>query len=104
MQRENQTTEFKESWRDDYLKWLFSTLVTTDKTTTAQKTTQKTAQKTRDKILQLLREKPEIATVEVVEITGLTLAGVNWNIRKLKGDGKLRRVGARRGGHWEVIE
>ena len=57
-----------------------------------------------DAALSMLRENPEVTTVEVVEITGLTLAGVNWNIRKLKEHGKLRRVGARRGGHWEVIE
>jgi ATP-dependent DNA helicase RecG len=35
--------------------------------------------------------------------TGLSLEGVKKNIRLLRKQGLLRRVGPSKGGHWEVI-
>jgi ATP-dependent DNA helicase RecG len=33
---------------------------------------------------------------------GLTRRGVEWNLRKLKEDGIIRRIGSDRGGYWEI--
>jgi ATP-dependent DNA helicase RecG len=41
---------------------------------------------------------------EMAEQTGLSIKGVEWNIRKLKEEGILRRVGPAKGGYWEIIE
>ena len=34
----------------------------------------------------------------------LTIDGIDWNVRKLKKAGKLKRIGPDKGGHWEVVE
>ena len=63
-----------------------------------------TTQKTTQKILELMRHTPTISTGEIAEVCGLTRDGVNYNIRKLKTKGIIRREGGRKGGHWEVVE
>ena len=45
---------------------------------------------------------PDVTTAELANATGLSIAAVNWNIRKLKDAGRLRRIGPDRGGHWEI--
>ena len=37
-------------------------------------------------------------------VTGLTRRGVEWNLRKIKSEGIIKRVGPAKGGHWEVID
>lgn len=70
------------------------------------KTTLKTEvkQKTTQKILHLMEENPSISIEEMASSCSLTRDGVNWQIRKLKESGKIRRVGPDKGGHWEVCE
>ncbi|HZX12168.1 MAG TPA: ATP-binding protein [Candidatus Nanoarchaeia archaeon] len=63
-----------------------------------------TREKTREKIIQLIRENPRITTKELAEKTGLTAKGVEWNIKGLKDEKKLRRVGGRKEGYWEILE
>lgn len=60
--------------------------------------------KTREKIIHLIQETPKITMKEMAEQTGLSIKGVEWNIRKLKEEGVLRRVGPAKGGYWEVVE
>ena len=64
---------------------------------------QKTREKTREKILRLIKENPEIITAEVAEKSGVTTKGVEWNLKKLKAEGRIRRIGSDKGGYWEVI-
>ena len=45
----------------------------------------------------------DATTDGLVEITGLSISGVEKNIRELKASGRLKRVGADKGGHWEVV-
>lgn len=68
-----------------------------------QETTQKT-QETTQKIIELMKSEPMIAIEELAEKCGLTRDGINYNIRKLKNKGVIRRVGPDKGGHWEVIK
>ncbi len=72
--------------------------------TKSQKTREKTVEKTREKILVLIKENPEITQRELAIKTGLSRRGVEWNIKELKEEGKLKRVGPDKGGHWEVID
>ena len=64
----------------------------------------KTVEKTVEKILELIEANPKITQKELMEKTGLTRRGVEWNLSKLKEGGKLRRIGPDKGGHWEVIK
>jgi ATP-dependent DNA helicase RecG len=70
---------------------------------TVEKTDQKTVEKTVEKILNLLDANPGISQKELAELTGLSQRGVEWNIKKLKDERRLHRIGGRKEGHWEVI-
>jgi ATP-dependent DNA helicase RecG len=37
-------------------------------------------------------------------LLSLTQQGVEWNLKKLKKQWVIRRIGPNKGGHWEVIE
>ena len=67
-----------------------------------QKTAQKTVEKTVEKILLLLGENPRITQSQLQGETGLTRRGVEWQMQQLKADGRIRRIGPDKGGHWEV--
>ncbi len=60
-------------------------------------------EKTVEIILQLLRGNPRLTQSGLAAATGLTRRGVEWNLRKLKDAGRLRRVGPDKGGYWEVV-
>jgi ATP-dependent DNA helicase RecG len=75
---------------------------TTQKTT--QETREKTRKKTREKVLAIIAELPTITTAELAERIGITAKGIEWQLGKLKADGRVRRVGPDKGGHWEIIE
>ena len=64
----------------------------------------KTSEKTSEKILRVIQEKPKITIAELAEITGVTPRSIERNIQKLQRDGALRRVGADKGGYWEVLK
>ncbi len=70
---------------------------------TVEKTRKKTRKKTREKIISAIRKKPEITTYELAELIGITVKGIEWQLNKLKKEGKIKRVGPAKGGHWEVI-
>ena len=63
------------------------------------KTREKTREKAREKIIRSIVENPGITTKELAEITGLTVKGIEWNIKKLKDEKILKRVGPDKGGH-----
>ena|GEM_PF-1318647 len=60
-------------------------------------------EKSKEKILRLMAENPIITMQELAESLGLSLAGIEKIIRILKQQGRLRRVGPDKGGHWEVL-
>ena len=74
---------------------------TTHKTT--PKTTPKTTLKTRDHLLNLIQENPQITIARLAESCGISTRAIQKNIEWLKNEGLLLRIGADRGGHWEVV-
>jgi Fic family protein len=76
--------------------------IETDKKT-IKKTIKKTDKKTDRKILSVMKSMPDVTLAELANATGLSVAGVRWNIRKLKDANLIRRVGPDKGGHWEVV-
>ena len=60
-------------------------------------------QKTANIILALIRNNPAITVAEVVEESGKSRTTVQNNIKLLKQKGVIRRIGANKGGQWEVL-
>jgi ATP-dependent DNA helicase RecG len=50
----------------------------------------------------LIRVNPDISMETMASFLGLTRKGVEWQVRKLKQAGILRRTGPDKGGHWEI--
>ena len=59
---------------------------------------------TADRILGLLRAQPDLTLAEVAEAIGKSARAVERASAKLVQEGRLRHVGPRKGGHWEVLE
>ena len=139
MNIENQNIEYKESWRDEYLKWVcgFANaqggrlyIGIDDKgnvcgvenahrlsqnkgvsDTISNKMSNKEFERvgnniaeTTQKIIELVRNYPEITTEELAEKCGVTKDGIKWQLKKLKSQSIIRRVGPDKGGHWEIIK
>ncbi len=62
------------------------------------------SEKTREKILSVLKATPYITINELAGIVGISQKGVEWQIVKLKKEGRIKRIGSDKGGHWEVIK
>ncbi|MHA1146600.1 MAG: winged helix-turn-helix domain-containing protein [Candidatus Helarchaeota archaeon] len=62
------------------------------------------SEKTREKILSILKATSYITINELAEIVGISQKGIEWQIAKLKKEGKIKRIGSDKGGHWEVIK
>lgn len=68
------------------------------------KSKKKSKGKSKEKILQIIANNPYVTTRELSEITGLSIAGIEKNMRQLKEKGLIRRIGPDKGGHWEVLK
>jgi ATP-dependent DNA helicase RecG len=64
----------------------------------------KSSPKTEEQILELMRGDASITTEQLDGVLGITKRAVLKQVEKLKEQGRLRRVGPAKGGHWEVIE
>lgn len=69
----------------------------------ALKNVEKNVEKSVEKVWRLMKENPYITTKQIAENIGLTIRGVEENIKKLKKSNRIRRVGGDKGGHWEVV-
>lgn len=58
--------------------------------------------KTEERILQTLKEAPTTTTQALADQMGISKRAVLKQVEKLKEQGRLRRVGPNKGGHWEV--
>ncbi|MDD5169866.1 MAG: winged helix-turn-helix transcriptional regulator [Syntrophales bacterium] len=54
------------------------------------------------KILELIASNPVITQKEIAIQLGLTEDGIYYHIAKLKGLGRLTRIGGKKAGQWEV--
>jgi len=66
--------------------------------------TPETSVKTSDVLLKLLQQNPEMTLAEAATHIDRTLRSVERASAKLVKTGKLRYVGPKKGGHWEVIQ
>lgn len=63
----------------------------------------KTSGKTSGKILAALKQDGNLTIPELASLIGVTERSIERNIRKLQEQGRLRRIGPAKGGHWEVL-
>ena len=64
----------------------------------------KTLGKTPDAILLLLDENPSLSIPEIAEKINKSESAVERAIRKLREEGRLKRIGPAKGGHWKIIK
>lgn len=63
-----------------------------------------TTENATEKIIKILKERPYATAGQLAEELGLTIDGVDYNIRKLKKQGRIVRIGGDKGCHWEINE
>ena len=68
---------------------------------TTQKTTQKT---TKEKIVALLKENPKFTREGLSKEIGISANTIKQHLANLQKDSKLKRVGGRKDGYWEVLD
>ena len=61
-------------------------------------------EKSSEKILRIMAKQPTITTAILAKEIGISTRAIDKQIAKLKVIGRLRRIGADRGGHWEGIK
>ena len=83
---------------------LYNGKTAADNSQTTENATEKTTEKTTEKIIRILKERPYATAGQLAEELGLTIDGVDYNIRKLKKQGRIVRIGGDKGGHWEINE
>ena len=60
--------------------------------------------KTSVKVVEHIKENPEITIPELAEQLERTTRAIEMQIASLKEKGILKRVGPDKGGHWEIID
>ena len=58
---------------------------------------------TKETILNEMKNNPKISGIQLSEKLGVSTTAVEKNIKQLRGDGRIKRVGGTRG-HWEVVD
>ena len=69
----------------------------------SSKSSPKSSPKKEDQIIEMIRRDASITTEKLGEALGISKRAVLKQIDKLKKQGRLRRVGPSKGGHWQVI-
>lgn len=74
-----------------------------------EKTTQKTTQKNKlndnqKKIVECIKNNPKITRCELASKLNISSDGVKYNLKKLKDNKIIERVGPDKGGYWKVME
>ena len=60
--------------------------------------------KTPEKVLSLLALKKDITILELIQQIGKSKSAIKRVIQKLQKEGRLKRIGPNKGGHWKVIK
>ena len=75
-----------------------------EKTAESSEKTTESSEKTSKKILNLLNQDSLMTTAVLSSILGISERAVSKQLKNLQVQGRLRRVGPDKGGHWEVLE
>lgn len=61
-----------------------------------------TQETTQEKLISLIKENPNITQEQLAVKLGLTRDGVSYNIKKLREQGKIDRIGSTKSGIWII--
>ena len=64
---------------------------------------EKNREKSREKILKFISENPQITMNELAEKVNISVKGIEKQIINLKKENKIKRIGADKGGYWEIL-
>lgn len=87
---------------DDREGCLFTATIRRVTPTASVKSSVKSSVKTPERILELLLAKSDMTLADLAETLGLSTRAVEKQVANLRANGRLRRVGGRKVGHWEV--
>jgi len=68
----------------------------------SEKSSEKSSEKIGGVILMFLAQHPEMTISQLAGFLNVSTRAIEKNIQKLRGEGRLKRVGPDKGGHWEV--
>ena len=71
---------------------------------TVEETVEESSGKGSGKILQLIKENSKITIPELSKTLGLSVGGVEYRLRKLKKENKIKRIGPDKGGEWKIVK
>jgi predicted HTH transcriptional regulator len=57
-----------------------------------------------DIVLNIIRENPNVTQSELADNLGVSIRTAQRTLDKMIKNGKIRRIGAKRGGYWDIIE
>lgn len=69
---------------------------------TTQETTQKKLNSKQLEIIELIKENRYITRCEIAKRINLSEDGVKYNLKKLKDNNIIKRIGSSKGGYWEI--
>ena len=67
------------------------------------KLSEKDSQKSTQKILELMQNDPTITIADLALSIGITEWAIKKQIRKMKAQGRIQRIGPDKGGHWQTM-
>ena len=70
----------------------------------SNKVSNKVTNKTEKKILELMRDNPNITIQQIMVKTALSEPGVKKNLKKLKDKKIIKRIGSNKTGYWDVVD
>ena len=68
-----------------------------------QKVDRKGGQKTKETLLSLIESNPKVTSTEMASTLGINRSAVAKHLKQMQEANVIRRVGADKGGHWEVV-
>lgn len=88
---------------NEFINFMLKTILSCIEKTT-QKTTQKKLNENQTKILNLIKKNPNITRNELSKKLNITSDGIKYNLKKLKDNKIIERIGSDKGGYWKVID
>jgi ATP-dependent DNA helicase RecG len=67
-------------------------------------TLRKTPVKTPEAICSMLADNPKLTLAEISKLTDKSLSAVERAAKKLRDQGRIKYIGPKKGGYWEVLE
>ena len=58
----------------------------------------------KDEILDFLKREPALSAKELATLLNKTTRTIERHIKELRDQGRLKRIGSDKAGHWEVVE